>query len=416
MLLSCAGCNKSGGDAKSVEQIEELIGSYGEALNEFSADDVLDLTNWKKKDSSYKEVSELLDLDEYKYALGSEIADIYVYISSTIVIGYESDDIKVNGDKASVKVTYELVDWKAVYKDVHPDFDSFLEDLKSSKETLSVNGKLSFELDGDEWKISKISNLDQVYEYIHGSPHIDLHATDPAYTEPDPTETETSGTSLEDAYNRALDCYIDVLKKYEDGIKTAHDVFGFHNAGIYDIDNDGIPELFFMATTDDMKISGDLYVYSYNQAEDAALQIMYFHNVVYMAADGGGFMFYLTSDKVILTQCGGEESLYHYDTKVYDLGWYNNTEWRLDCEYRHEELYDYDTDEYSEKYYKDGIEIESPDYNSLITGYVEDTKKLLMYSVYSDTEAVEYQQKDYGGIPLYSYEMIINYLEAIKQG
>ncbi len=415
MLLGFAGCNKAGGDAKSVEQIEDLIGSYGEALNEFSADDVLDLTNWKKKDSSYKEVAELLDIDEYKYGLGSEIADIYEYISSTIVIDYESDNISVDGDKASVKVTYELVDWKEVYKNAHPDLDSFFSDLKSSSKTISVKGKLSFELEDKEWKISKITNLDQVYEYIQGSPRIDLHVTDPAFTDPEPTETEPSETDFADVYDRALGCYIDVLKEFEDGIRTAHDVFGYHNAGFADLDNDRIPELYFLATTDDMKISGDLYVFSYNEEEDAALQIMYFHNVVYMAADGGGFMFYLTSDKLVLTQCGGEESLYHYDTKVYDLGWYNDIEWHLECEFRREEIYDYDTDEYSEKYYKDGIEIEYPDYSSIINGLVGDAKKVLLSDIYSDTDAIEFQQKDYENVQLYSYDMIMNYLEVNKK-
>ena len=184
--------------------------------------------------------------------------------------------------------------------------------------------------------------------------------------------------------------------------------------GIYDLDGNGIPELFFLATTDDMKISGDLYVFSYNEAKDEAMQIMYFHNVVYMAADGGGFTFYLTSDKLVLTQSGGEESLYHHDTTSYDLGWYNETTWHVNSEYRREEIYDYDTDEQYEKYYKDGIEIENPDYTQVFTSLVGDTQKVLMSSFYADTDSIEYQQKYYETLALYSYDMMLNYLKANK--
>ena len=241
-------------------------------------------------------------------------------------------------------------------------------------------------------------------------PSID-HTSD---TEPDPTGIDPTGTVFADSYDRAIELYIEVLKEYEDAIRTAKDIFGFNNMGIYDLDGNGIPELFFLATTDDMKISGDLYVFSYNEAKDEAMQIMYFHNVVYMAADGGGFTFYLTSDKLVLTQSGGEESLYHHDTTIYDLGWYNETTWHVNSEYRREEIYDYDTDEQYEKYYKDSIEIENPDYTQVFTSLVGDTQKVLMSSFYADTDSIEYQQKYYETLALYSYDMMLNYLKANK--
>lgn len=414
ILLSAAGCNKAGGN-KGKEKIEDLMESYVEALNDFYADGVLDLTNWKKKDDSSKEVRALLDHEYYVHNVGVEMTEIYECISSTIVINYESDAIDIDGDEAAVKVTYELVDWKAVFKDGHPDLDSVLDDLKSSKETFTVKGKLNFELVDKEWKISKISNLDHVFEFVNDFPDIEIPSIDhTSDTEPDPTGIDPTGTVFADSYDRAIELYIDVLKEYEDAIRTAKDVFGFNNMGIYDLDGNGIPELFFLATTDGMKISGDLYVFSYNEAKDEAMQIMYFHNVVYMAADGGGFTFYLTSDKLVLTQSGGEESLYHHDTTIYDLGWYNETTWHINSEYRREEIYDYDTDEQYEKYYKDGIEIENPDYTQVFTSLVGDTQKVLMSSFYADTDSIEYQQKYYETLALYSYDMMINYLKAIR--
>ena len=416
ILLSAAGCNKAGGNDKSKAQIEDLMGSYVEALNDFSADGVLDLTNWKKKDSSYKEVKELLDHDAYLYNRGSEIAAIYDCISSTIEIDYESDDIDVDGDEAAVKVTYELVDWKAVFEDAHTNLDSVLDDLKSSKETFTVKGKLNFELVDKEWKISKITNLDQVFEFVILFPYIvPTDSTEPTKdTEPVPTGIDPTGTVFADSYDKAIESYIEVLTQYEDAIKTAKDVFGFNNVGLYDLDGNGIPELFFLATTDDMKISGDLYVFSYNEAKGEVMQIMYFHNVVYMAADGGGFTFYLTSNRLVLTQSGGEEALYHNDTTIYDLGWYNETIWYVNSEFRREEIYDYDTDEEYEKYYKDGIEIEEPDYTHVFTDLVGDTQKVLMSSFYSDTDSIEYQQQYYETLSLFSYDMMMDYLKAIK--
>jgi len=56
--------------------------------------------------------------------------------------------IKVDGSKASVDVTYNIVDWKPLYKETHDTADDLVKAIRGSKNVINVDGSLDFEKDG----------------------------------------------------------------------------------------------------------------------------------------------------------------------------------------------------------------------------------------------------------------------------
>ena len=418
MALGFAGCNSQ---AKDQSKIEELMEEYVDGLNDFDGDAVLDLTNWDDDDKDYIAVQTLLDEDFFKAEYGEDAVSCDKYIASTIHIDYESSDIQFDGDTASVKVKYKLVDWSPVYNVEHIDYSEVLSDLKSSKDTISVKGKITFEREKGKWKISKITGLDEVFSFVFALPVIGYWGpieTDTSNTTP--TGIDPTGTVAEDSYDKAIESYIAELKAHETGIRAVKDSFNFNNIVIYDIDNNGIPELIFLSGDED-GFSADLYVFSYNEYVDAPLLMLFVPDVVYQAGDGGQFALYVTSDYLICTTSGGEESLYHTDTVVYQLGWYNDVNWNLVAEYRHETRLEYDpvTDDqyYTENYLlSDTVPVEEDFYNDMFFEYTNDTQQILMAEFYLGTNMVEYQSKVYPTCSGYTYDKAISYLSTLVDG
>ena len=50
-------------------------------------------------------------------------------MARTIEIEYDSDDIKIDKDSASVKVTYTLADWEYYFNTLYSDSDSLVKDI-----------------------------------------------------------------------------------------------------------------------------------------------------------------------------------------------------------------------------------------------------------------------------------------------
>ena len=418
MALGFAGCNKS---EKSVKQIEEVMEAYVDGLNDFDSDAVLDLTNMDDDDEDYEQVEVLLDSDFFEREYGEDLLALDKYIASTIHVDYESDDIQFDGDKATLKVKYKLVDWKSVYDTEHVDESEVLDSLKRQKETVTYKGKISFEQEKGSWKISKITNLGEVFAFVYALPVVGYWG--PIDTEPsttDPTGIDPSGTVSADSYEEAMSAYLDELRAHEAGIRAVKDSFGFNNIAFYDTDDNGIPELIFISG-DEEGYLGDLYVYSYNEYLGSVLLMLYVPGVVYQAGDGGEFVLYTTSDYLICTTSGGEESLYHTDTVVYQLGWYNDVNWNLVADYRHETRYEYDpetdTETYTHNYLlSDTVPVDEQFYNELFTEYNEDTQQIVMSRYYLGTHRIEYVEKTYPTCTAFTYDMAMSYLAAELDG
>lgn len=366
MVAGFAGCDNS---KKSKEQISAVMDSYIEALKDLDADAILELTNWEDDDKNFLQLKEQLD-----YAtIGQNLYDYEAYIASTIDAEYDPDAIEVDGKKATAVVDYELVAWEKIYNEEHDNYDEVLEELKSNRKTVNVEGKVSLELEDGKWVITKLSKLDDVFEYTYNSPLIwAIDPTEPTYdTDPTDTEPEPSGTAFADSYDRAIEGYIDLLYMNEDALRATEDTFGDGSCCIFDIDGNGIPELLTVTTENgEFCDYGTLNIYSYNEYAGEVQLTVQIPDIIYTAAGGGCFMVWTTADELIITYEHGEESLYSVETSVYmlDLSSYL---WAFKRDSSLE--YDSDADDYyySYTYYWDEEEVGVEYYASMINYYVE---------------------------------------------
>ena len=372
MVAGFAGCDNS---KKSKEQITAVMDSYIEALKDFDAEAVLELTNWDEDDKNYLQLKEQLDYA----AIGKRLYEFEEYIASTLDAEYDSDSIQVDGKKATVVVDYELVAWEKIYDEEHDSYDEVLQDLKSNRKTVNVEGKVSLELKDGKWVITKLSKLDEVFEYTYNTPCIwTIDPTEPTETDPEPTDTEPSGTAFADSYDRAIDGYIDLLYMNEEALRATEDTFGQDSCCIYDIDGNGLPELITVTTQNGEYCDyGTLNIYTYNEYAGEVQLMVQIPDIIYTAAGGGCFMVFVGEEELIITYEHGEESLYSVETAVYllDLSTYLWT-------FKRDSMLQYDDglgDYYYEyAYYWDDEEISIEYYASMINYYVESAKVVIV--------------------------------------
>lgn len=372
MVAGFAGCDNS---KKSKEQITAVMDSYIEALKDFDAEAVLELTNWDEDDKNYLQLKEQLDYA----AIGKRLYEFEEYIASTLDAEYDSDSIQVDGKKATVVVDYELVAWEKIYDEEHDSYDEVLQDLKSNRKTVNVEGKVSLELKDGKWVITKLSKLDEVFEYTYNTPCIwTIDPTEPTETDPEPTDTEPSGTAFADSYDRAIDGYIDLLYMNEEALRATEDTFGQDSCCIYDIDGNGLPELITVTTQNGEYCDyGTLNIYTYNEYAGEVQLMVQIPDIIYTAAGGGCFMVFVGEEELIITYEHGEESLYSVETAVYllDLSTYLWT-------FKRDSMLQYDDglgDYYYEyAYYWDDEEIGIEYYASMINYYVESAKVVIV--------------------------------------
>ena len=159
MAAGFTGCFKN--EKKNIDAIIKVTDQYVEALSNFDAEGVLELTNWDEDDDQYKEVEKILDLDFYSTQVTKEEIEYYKYIASTITYSYEDGRITIKDDEATLKIQYKMVNWKPVFAETYDDFDEVLKALKSSDDTLIVKDTLKFEKEKDGWKLTEISKLNE---------------------------------------------------------------------------------------------------------------------------------------------------------------------------------------------------------------------------------------------------------------
>ena len=312
MLAGFTGCNN---EKKSVGQIENLMEEYVDAVNDFDADRILDLTNWEDDSDEYENIKELFNESYIAQFDGTEFVNCVKQVASTVKIDYESDEFVFKDKKtASIKVKYELVDWDKVYfEDIYETYDDVLSALKSCKDVKTVSAKLEFELEDKEWKISKISKIDELMLFERLLPNIMIDI-DPVGTEPttdiDPIQTE----EFED-----IEAVLDCLAYNETAIKKAEKIYNKGFVNIEDINEDGSFDVMFVAADNpnDDYSSGTLYICEYNHYAGEAVEMITIPEIVYMA-EGGSFVVFKTSNAIVITYCHGETSSRQVETFIYD--------------------------------------------------------------------------------------------------
>lgn len=350
VVAGCTAC--TGPSKKDIQAIEDTIEEYGDALRDADAEAFLELTCWDEDDKDYRQIEEYMN-----YSIDEDYRECYDLIFDTIEIDYDVDDIEVNGDKASVKVKYEIIDLSEVDFKVANLNLTFKDAVKDTKETSSIKAKIDFELEKGEWKIKKITNLDKLFAFvvmINPPEYVPTPVPDPTETQPavpDPTDTQpvttepsetTPTTAFADSYDKAVKAFIEILEQNRDAIRAVESTFGIEPVGLYDLDGNGLPE-FFLISDDGNEYSATLHIYEYNEYAGEAIEIVTSPEFI-TQGQASSFMLYLTDKELIVTYTYGESYYLHVSTDMYALGEREGEihKWDLCETYAREIVTDYD--------------------------------------------------------------------------
>ncbi len=418
MILSFAGCGQNSDKAK--EQIDEVMENYTSALKDFDGESLLELTNWEEDSEDYEAVETVMDLDTISKEKGGAYADCIRVIASRIKVDYDIDDLSIDGKEASLKVTYKLIDWESVYYDhTYLVFTDVIENAKAAKSSESVKGKITFELDGNEWKISKTAKLNEIWGFATAMPNLSDDVDplpDPTETEPSATETVPTATTADDeTYKKAIYSYINFLGSHEEGIRHAEKIYSKSFCGIFDINGDGVPELLFIEANDleDEYSSASLHVCYYNWHAGEAVEAFKVDDVVYMA-EGSHFIIYITPDTLLVAHGYGETANHYFDTEIYDSELNYYASYRRVGQY----MYDPDTDseDYSYAYYTGYMgnysECDYNFYNLMLEYYVTEAYVVLASDFSPAQGDVEYPLNNLPQSGFVSYDELVKYLNS----
>ena len=410
MMVGVAGCDAFG-FRKEMGNVDGVIKDYGKALSNLDEDKILKMTVWEETDKEYADFKDCFTFD----ANAEYIWDVYATTAGTITLDYKGAGIKVKGDKASVDVTYVIVDWKTLYNEQYSGADDLVKAITDSMNVITTEGSLEFEKDGNDWKISKITKLDEFLEFGKKSPNLTNKEmpTKPA-DDTDPTDGPAfpTGTQFADSYQKAIAAYLKVLDDNMAAITAVQETFRIDPVGIYDIDGNGIPELYFLACKDSSQVmNSSLFIYSYNENAGEALKQIEVPDIIYMAGSGGLFQMYATSNRLIITHAGGEDSDFKYWTEIY------NFQWDLIASYRRNYLYDYNAPEdqaTTVKYYEEEAEITEEQYNKVFKEDANNAVIVLARNYTPSPSDVEYPLVSKPSFAMLSYESAYTYLESLR--
>ena len=422
VVAGCTAC--TGPSKKDIQTIEDTIEEYGDALRDADAEALLETTNWDDDDKEYLEVESLLQFDTQ----GDYAVKYYEGVADTITIDYDSDDIEIKDGKATIKVTYEIIDWEEVLDIIFMNNGGQIKDaFEEVEDTVKIKGKITLVKDGKEWKITKVTGLDEVFAFIDLKEiqDPDIKPTEPLPTDVDVTPTPTSTptpapTAPAVSYADVIKAAIYVLYEDQELIEDVEYAFDMNSTNVYDLNQDGYPELIYLAADsymDGEAFDADLYLWTYIPSAGKYMCVLMQRDIIYMAADGGSFIVFTTDKEIVITYSGGEESDYHTDTLVYDFDFCGVAHYRRDERLEYEPitqtyLYTYDYHEYDNETNVNDKEITENEYYSAVSGYINDAKYVVASNYTPQTNEIEYGLIAVPEFPMmYCYEAI-EYLES----
>ena len=418
-----AGCDNT---EKDREAISKVIDDCADAFRDDDAEAFLELTCWDEDDKDYRQIEEYMN-----YSVDEDYRECYDLIFDTIEIDYDVDDIEVNGDKASVKVKYEIIDLSEVDFKVANLNLTFMDAVKDTKETSSIKAKIDFELEKGEWKIKKITNLDKLFAFvvmINPPEYVPTPVPDPTETQPtvpDPTETQpvttepsetTPTTAFADSYDKAIKAFIEILEQNRDAILAVESTFGIEPVGLYDLYGNGLPE-FFLISDDGNEYSATLHIYEYNEYAGEAIEIITSPEFI-TQGQASSFMLYLTDKELIVTYTYGESYYLHVSTDMYALGEREGGihKWDLCETYAREIVTDYDPETDTETttrlfYHNSGICTEE-EYMPAMKDFTARTVISLHQKFVLSSNDPEYGLLSKPSNRRYNYALMHDYLES----
>ena len=218
LLLSCASCALlQGAGEKDKEVIIDLANDVAKALVKMDGEKVVKFTDGFDRDDNPDFAIALLDtreLTENEVVLINTVAD-------TLKYEIDEDSVKIDKDKASVDVTFTMVDYESVIENGdYSNIDEVAAALKESDDTKEVEITFEFTKDGDDWILSNLDDkaFGKLYDFC--SYELDLG--------PDLYSLITSTDILDGAY--CIDAYINF----------SEDISGYDAQFTFDVYCDGM--------------------------------------------------------------------------------------------------------------------------------------------------------------------------------
>lgn len=424
-----AGCDNT---KKDREAISEIIDQCEDAFKDDDAEAFLELTNWDEDDDKYQVAEELMNFDysdEY-------FIECYNLIFDTIEIDYDVDDIEVDGKKASVKVKYEVLDWSDINYQVSTMEITYMDAIKNTKKTSSIKGKIDFELEKGEWKITKITNLNNLFSFkglLSPIEYVPTPAPDPTETQPtvpDPTETqptetqpvttEPTGTSettaFADSYGKAMASFKTILERNREAIQLTEAVFGINAVGFCDLDGNGLQELYFIAD-DGNDYSASLHIFEYKEYAGEAVEIIMSPEII-MQGQASNYIIYLTDNELIVTYTYGESYSFTVDTDMFALGDREGgcEKWDLCEAYSRETFTDYDpatdTETVTKHFSHNGTQLTEDQYMTEMKDFTNRTVISLSKKFVLSSNDPEYGLMSKPSCRTFGYGLAIEYVES----
>ena len=409
MVIGIAGCDIFG-VRKEMGAVDGVIKEYAKALQTLDEEKLLDLTVFDESDSGYDEIKDCFVFDgnaEY-------IMDVYEATASTIALNANSNSIRIDGDKASIAFDYSIVNWKPLFEGSSESSADLVKAIKNSNDLKSVKGGLEFKKVDGEWKISEIRYLAELLAFTEVWPNLENKEwpTMPTEdTEPTDEPTFPTGTQFADSYGKAINAYLELLEKNKTAIKEVEEQYHYNPVGVFDINEDGLPELLFLVSDGVAPAyMSTLYVYTYNEFAGEAVKVIEVPNIIYMAADGGYFLLYKTPDRIIVTHAGGELVKFQYWTEIY------NYNWNLIDSYRRVILTELTETEEIEtfEYYEADHAITEEQYNKVFKEDLANTVVILAKNYTPEPYDVEYPLAGKPAYEFMGYETAYAYVKSLK--
>ena len=412
MALCMAGCDLFG-DRKEMGVVDGVIKEYAKALQTLDKEKILDLTVFDEADSGYDEIEACFVFD----GNADYIMDVYRATASTIELNANGRNIRIDGDKASIAFDYSIVNWKPLFEGSSESSADLIKAIRKSDDLKSVKGGLEFKKVDGEWKISEIKYLAELLAFTEVWPNleskewptlpVDTDYTAP-YGDPDPTGATTA---FADSYGKAIDAYLKLLEKNKTAIKQVEEEYHYYPVGIFDINEDGLPELLFLASDGvEPAYMSTLYVYTYNEYAGEAVKVIEVSNIIYMAADGGYFLMYKTPERIIVTHAGGTAEKFTYRTEIYNYNWNLIDSYKRIILTELTETKEIDTFEY----YEADHEITEEQYNKVFKEDLANTVVILAKNYTPAPDDVEYPLAGIPGYELMGYETAYAYVKSLK--
>ena len=418
------GCDTT---KKDREAISKIIDQCEDAFKEDDFEAFADLTDWDEDDKTYQVAEKLMNFD-YPDDYYTECYDL---IFSSIKIKYDADDIEVNGDKASVDVKYVVLDCSEVTFKVFNLYYTYKDAIENTKETETIRGKIDFRLEKGEWKISKITKLDELFSFMGivkspeylPTPPVDLTETQPTVPEPtdtQPTTTEPTGTSettaYSDSFEKTMRAFKTVLEQNRDAIQLTEVIFGINAVGFYDLDGNGLPELYFISD-DGNEYSASLHVYEYNEYAGEAIEVVTSPEII-TQGQASSYIIYATDKELIVTYTYGESYFLHVSTDMYALGEREGGihKWDLCETFAREIISDYDpetdTETVTKVFYHNAKNYTEDEYMPTMKGFTERTVMTLGRHYVLSSNDPEYGLMSKPSNSMLGYGLAIDYVES----